>query len=1461
MKKKSLLFLLLFALMAPWAAKAQSELTVYDGSATNGNVPVYGWYADAYNKAEMIMPAADLDEMTGGTISKMTWYLSSPAVEAWGANYQVYLKEVDNTTFTTTFLGVDGATLVWEGPLDGTGSTIEIEFDNNYTYGGGNLFIAVYQTATGTYKSAQFAGEAVTSASISNYSYSGLDDITSGTASDFLPKTTFEYAPAGGGPTCEKPATFEVTDITGYAATCTWESEVGNYTFEWKKASETDWTVVSGLTATTYQLDNLEPYTAYSVRVKAVCDTDLESAYKTANFTTLDVCPDGLVCIGEGTATNSYLPTYFFYNYSLTEQIYTADEIGTAGAIESVDIYSVGTGTRTLEIYMVSTEKRAFEGDDWIPATASDLVFSGEVTFAANSWNTFEFDNPFIYNGTSNVALIVRDMTGSYVNGINFFVFDAPSQALYAYRDASEYDLAAPGVTGTVLSVKNRVRFAIGEPPACPKPMGITAEVTGNQAVISWTSDAASFNIDINGTVIENVTNPYTFTGDLATTYEVMVQANCGGDGLSEWTNPVSFTTDLCMPEDQCTLTFVVTDSYGDGWNGASIDIYDYTGKEIGDLLASITNQNLDGTTGAETQTLTYNFCNGQELAIIWMEGGDDSECSYTITDLNGDIVAQNDVELAMAYTMNCTVSDCRRPTDFVASEIGPHSVVLSWTENGPATSWVLAYISENDEDITEITVNTNPYTLTGLTPETMYAAQVTPVCELEKPSEVVYWTTTEACPKPSDLTVTPYPTTADVTWTGFGEGYTIEWAEYVPYTPSNNALWLQYDDDTYATSIGNSSARTWTWGVMYPASMLEGYTYLNKVGIYENSYYDMDSYTVNIYTGGDDAPETLVGTQTVIPTANGMHEINLAEPVTIDPTQNLWITVTGYGTYILNSCETTEPNNQWVLNSGTWANIGDLSSSLAGYGWMIRGFIDNIAPTYDWNTVSGVASPYTIIGLEAETDYIVRVKADCGQDGLSGWTYATFTTPSACDVPVDLEATDITYNAATLNWVGYQNSYNLRWWSPAHVLEFNANDFTQVGEDYIANSVMQTYTISLSGFSGVGNVAIRHYNISDMFRLNIDDIVLTNAQGEVIASEDFESGEISMNWVNYDLDGDGYTWDIWNITSQDANGNDVGNGSYCATSASYNSSGALNPDNWLIIPNVELGGTLTFVARGQDPAWAAEVFGVFVSTNQLVVPGTDPVTVNNVTMPYELTGLNPETPYAWQVQGINANCADGIEWSEIATFTTPEQTTLTQTIELTAGVNYVSFFVETNLDDLKAALVDALGTSATIIVKSRVASTKYQRGRWAGNLSELNMAEMYKIDVPTDCEISLVGMPIDPTTLSVTITPGANWIAYPYTVEMTLPEFFGSFPVNNDVVKSKSQNSKYNRGRWAGSLTGLVPGQGYIYVSADEDAEGRVFTFPASAKAAPKATPKATQTPKMMDQSMFKPRTVDIDL
>ena len=101
---------------------------------------------------------------------------------------------------------------------------------------------------------------------------------------------------------------------------------------------------------------------------------------------------------------------------------------------------------------------------------------------------------------------------------------------------------------------------------------------------------------------------------------------------------------------------------------------------------------------------------------------------------------------------------------------------------------------------------------------------------------------------------------------------------------------------------------------------------------------------------------------------------------------------------------------------------------------------------------------------------------------------------------------------------------------------------------------------------------------------------------------------------------------------------------------------------------------------------------------------------------------------------------------------------------------------------------------------------------------------------VPEACEITLKGKPIDPTTLSFTITPGINWIAFPYNEDMTVSNFFASFPINNkDVVKSQLQNTRYNNGRWAGQLTTLIPGKGYIFNSV---ATGeRTFVFPTSAK------------------------------
>ena len=176
------------------------------------------------------------------------------------------------------------------------------------------------------------------------------------------------------------------------------------------------------------------------------------------------------------------------------------------------------------------------------------------------------------------------------------------------------------------------------------------------------------------------------------------------------------------------------------------------------------------------------------------------------------------------------------------------------------------------------------------------------------------------------------------------------------------------------------------------------------------------------------------------------------------------------------------------------------------------------------------------------------------------------------------------------------------------------------------------------------------------------------------------------------------------------------------------------------------------------------------------------------------------------------------------------EPSEVTQTINLSPGTNWFSTYLDITLDDLKAALVAAMpNNNATITIKSKTQNVKYQNGRWAGQLAVLDVAQMYKITVPEACEISLEGVLVNPSTLTLTITPGANWIAFPYSESMSVSEFFGSFPVNNDVVKSKLQNTRYSNGRWAGQLNMLIPGQGYIYNSAATG--NRTFTFPTGAK------------------------------
>ena len=171
-----------------------------------------------------------------------------------------------------------------------------------------------------------------------------------------------------------------------------------------------------------------------------------------------------------------------------------------------------------------------------------------------------------------------------------------------------------------------------------------------------------------------------------------------------------------------------------------------------------------------------------------------------------------------------------------------------------------------------------------------------------------------------------------------------------------------------------------------------------------------------------------------------------------------------------------------------------------------------------------------------------------------------------------------------------------------------------------------------------------------------------------------------------------------------------------------------------------------------------------------------------------------------------------------------------TMEIALTAGWNWFSTNCDITLDDLKAALVEAL-PQTNITILSQTQNTKYNgwTNRWTGRLS-WDVAQMYMIQVNADCEITLEGMSIDPAEHTVTIYNEDNWIGFPFAQSMSVANAFGVFAVEGDVIISQTASACYTNGTWKGTLKNLEPGQGYIYKSAST--EDRIFVYPAGGDA-----------------------------
>ena len=205
-------------------------------------------------------------------------------------------------------------------------------------------------------------------------------------------------------------------------------------------------------------LTGLIPESEYMVRVRGIySDSQSQWSYERVVFET-----SSKITIGESESGTTDLPTKINAAYTVSQQIYTAAEIGQAGTIATIEFLSDVWGdpiTRNVDVYMVHTNKTAFADDsDWISVTDNDKVFSGEVEFY--SWTTIILSTPFSYNGSDNLAIIVHDKTGSTDNSTPFGCFATESDQALFVSGSTDYDLTSmSGVTGTPASIKNQIRL------------------------------------------------------------------------------------------------------------------------------------------------------------------------------------------------------------------------------------------------------------------------------------------------------------------------------------------------------------------------------------------------------------------------------------------------------------------------------------------------------------------------------------------------------------------------------------------------------------------------------------------------------------------------------------------------------------------------------------------------------------------------------------------------------------------------------------------------------------------------------------------------------------------------------------------------------------------------------------------------------------------------------------------
>ncbi|MDD4848311.1 MAG: C10 family peptidase [Bacteroidales bacterium] len=297
----------------------------------------------------------------------------------------------------------------------------------------------------------------------------------------------------------------------------------------------------------------------------------------------------------------------------------------------------------------------------------------------------------------------------------------------------------------------------------------------GLAATLNWTNPSQSLDgnpltsitsIEIlrNGTLIHSIANP---TIGAAASWTDNTIPQFGGYtyiiyAVTETGNGAT-ATQMVGIGPFCPVSVELNDSYGDGWNGASISFLDETGNEA----ASVTI--LNGSTATESLALPQGMIN-----CVWTGGSWDNECSFSIFNGVGEqLFACNNAESLsgtfFSFDNQCENPpiECVTPTGFSVSfdnesSIAP-AVLLNWDLMPMVETYKIYRVHNNEYTLVATTNEEGSYIISNFSQnivpleyDSTYCFAITSVCENGESdfSNTECTTIISPCDPPSNLIV-----------------------------------------------------------------------------------------------------------------------------------------------------------------------------------------------------------------------------------------------------------------------------------------------------------------------------------------------------------------------------------------------------------------------------------------------------------------------------------------------------------------------------------------------------------------------------------------------------------------------------------------------------------------------------------------------------------------------------------